>query len=230
MHSTKWAAPPSRRSSRSTEVITTYCSRSAAIVRGQLQRFVRVQRIRATVTDVAERAAARALVAHDHERRGPLAEALADVRARCFLADRVQLLLAQDALDLVETARRQRRLRAYPVGFAQHVGGRHDLDRNPGRLAEALLLDAGVRARLVRRRCRGGSVRVRGRRFHRAIIAQARRRARSPAGRRAPTDRAVCQCSLRSERRSSGVPDNRTDRSDRRASGPSGRSARRRGS
>src|SRR4051812_49977354 len=35
MHSTKWPAPPSRRSSRSTLVMTTYFSLSAAIVRAR---------------------------------------------------------------------------------------------------------------------------------------------------------------------------------------------------
>ncbi len=35
MHATKWAAPPSRRSSRSTLVMTTYFRRSAAIVRAR---------------------------------------------------------------------------------------------------------------------------------------------------------------------------------------------------
>ena len=102
MQSTKWPAPPSRRSSRSTLVMTTYFSFSAAIVLARLQRLVDVERIGPAVADVAERAAPGALVAHDHEGRGALAEALADVRARGFLAHRVQLVLAQDLLDLVE--------------------------------------------------------------------------------------------------------------------------------
>ena len=69
---------------------------------GQVHRLVGVERIGPAVADVAERAAPRALVAHDHEGRRALAEALADVRARRFLAHRVQLVLAQDLLDLVE--------------------------------------------------------------------------------------------------------------------------------
>ena len=44
--------------------------------------------------DVAEAAAARARVAEDHERRGAALPALADVRARGLLADRVQVLVA----------------------------------------------------------------------------------------------------------------------------------------
>ena len=44
---------------------------------------------------IAKGAATCADVAHDHERRRALGEALADVRARRFLAHRVQLVLAQ---------------------------------------------------------------------------------------------------------------------------------------
>src|SRR5687767_8421616 len=64
--------------------------------------LVRIGRQRTAVSDVAERASARAEVAEDHESRRALAEAFADVRARRFLADRVQLLLAQDSLDLLK--------------------------------------------------------------------------------------------------------------------------------
>jgi hypothetical protein len=82
-------------------VITTYFSFSAAMVRPG-SRLVHIQRVGPAMADVAERAAARALVAHDHEGGRALAEALADVRAAGFLAHRVQLVLAQDLLDLVE--------------------------------------------------------------------------------------------------------------------------------
>ena len=51
----------------------------------QVLRLAGVQRVGAAVADVAERAAARALVAHDHERGGALAEAFADIRARWLL-------------------------------------------------------------------------------------------------------------------------------------------------
>ena len=57
------------------------------------------------MADVAERAAARALVAHDHEGGRALAEAFADVRAAGFFAHGDQLVLAQDVLDFVETGR-----------------------------------------------------------------------------------------------------------------------------
>ena len=75
--------------------------------------------------DVAEPAAARAGVAEDHERgRAPL-PALADVRARRLLADRVQVLLLDEALQL-------------PVARA---AGRRDLE--PRRLAAPVGLDVG---------------------------------------------------------------------------------------
>src|SRR5690606_19049570 len=111
---------------------------------GEMARLVGVERVGPAVADVAERAAARALVAHDHERRGALAEALADVRAARFLADRVQLLPAQDVLDLVEARRRRTRLDADPVGLALRRLLGDELDRELAehrrRLGLALLL------------------------------------------------------------------------------------------
>src|SRR5207248_5127413 len=93
------------------------------------------------VTDVAEWATARANVAHDHERRGPLAESFADVRARRFLAHGMQTVLAQDALDLVE-ARRGGRSHANPRRLAQRLGC-NNLDRDARGLRVAFVLDAG---------------------------------------------------------------------------------------
>src|SRR5690606_37865435 len=101
--------------------------------------LVLVERVRAAVRDVAERAAARADVAHDHERRGALAEAFTGVRARGFLAHGVQPVLAQDRLQ-TRDFRRGRRLRADPGGLAQRVFRRLDLDRDAGHfLGRALL-------------------------------------------------------------------------------------------
>src|SRR6185503_16724149 len=94
------------------------------------------------VGDVAERAAARADVAQDHERRGAFAEALGDVRARRFLTHRVQLLVAQDALDVVEARVRGRGAHADPRRLRQQRRrgvAAHDADR----LVLALFLDAG---------------------------------------------------------------------------------------
>src|SRR5687767_8006271 len=68
----------------------------------QMPGLLGIRRERPAVRHVAERAAARADVAEDHESRGALAEALGDVRAGGFLAHRVQLLAAQDVLDLGE--------------------------------------------------------------------------------------------------------------------------------
>ena len=120
MQSTKCCAPPSRRSSRSTLVITTYLSVSAAIVSREVARLLGIQRERPAVRHVAERAAARAQVAHDHEGGGAVAEALADVRAGRFLAHGVQLLLAQDLLDLGE-ALAAAGAHADPLGLAQRL-------------------------------------------------------------------------------------------------------------
>src|SRR6185437_10370385 len=69
---------------------------------GKIDWLLAIQRERTAVPDVAERAAPRADVAHDHERRRALAEAFSDVRTRRFLAHRVQSVLAQDLLDLVK--------------------------------------------------------------------------------------------------------------------------------
>ena len=142
MQSTKCCAPPSRRSSRSTLVTTTYASRSAAIVFARFAGSSAVERIRAAVAHVAERATARADVAHDHERRRPLAEALADVRARGFLADRVQLVLAQDPLDLVGSAASSGHARGSSRGFRSGSAAITLIGMRDG-LAIALVLDAG---------------------------------------------------------------------------------------
>jgi hypothetical protein len=63
----------------------------------------------------------------------------ADVGAGGFLADGVQLVLAQDLLDLVEAGRGAAGLHADPVGLLQRLG-RHDLDRDAAVLASAFCL------------------------------------------------------------------------------------------
>ena len=108
---------------------------------GQIRGLVGIERQRPAVTDVAEWATPRADVAHDHERRRAFAEAFADVRAGGFLADGVQMVLAQDLLDLVEARARwgantdPRRLRE---PFA-----RDDLDGDARSFRSAGLLHAG---------------------------------------------------------------------------------------
>jgi hypothetical protein len=57
--------------------------------RGQMLRLRGIRRQRASVRHVAERAAARADVAQDHERCRTLAEAFADVGTGGFLAHRM---------------------------------------------------------------------------------------------------------------------------------------------
>ncbi|ABA51028.1 hypothetical protein BURPS1710b_0627 [Burkholderia pseudomallei 1710b] len=109
----------------------------------EVLRLVCVERIGPAVADVAERAAARALVAHDHERRGALAEAFADVRAARFLAHRMQVVLAQDRLDLVEARAAGGRLHADPFGLLQLLD-RDDLDRNARGLRLRLLLGGRI--------------------------------------------------------------------------------------
>src|SRR5207247_846499 len=65
----------------------------------QVFRLVDIQRVGAAVTDVAERATARAFVTHDHEGGRTFTETFTDVRAAGFLAYRHQLIRAQDVFD-----------------------------------------------------------------------------------------------------------------------------------
>ncbi|MNV20922.1 hypothetical protein D3C71_1118440 [compost metagenome] len=135
---------------------------------------------------ITERAAARALVAHDHERGGALAEAFADVGARRFFADRVQVVFAQDALDVVEARTGRGGLHADPLGLLQAFG-RNDLDGNARRLGLRLLLLRRIVDGLRSSRggggsgCSGGFVRGNsglGERRHWAPSQPARRTAR----------------------------------------------------
>ncbi len=121
----------------------------------QVGRLFLVQRVRAAMADVAERAAARALVAHDHEGGGALAKTFADIRAAGFLAHRHELVFAQDVLDFIETGRCRSGLDADPVRLFQALDllDRDDLDRNARSLAGAFLLFARVVARERRGRC-----------------------------------------------------------------------------
>ena len=108
----------------------------------EVARLVGVQRLRPAVGHVAERAAARAQVAHDHERGGAVPEALADVGAGGLLADGVELRVAQDPLDLVE-ALPAAGAHADPLGLAQGLGRDH-LDRDARGLPGALRVELGV--------------------------------------------------------------------------------------
>jgi hypothetical protein len=115
----------------------------------QVHRLVGVEGLRPAMADIAEGAATGADVAHDHEGRGTTGEALAEVRAGGFLADAVQLVLAQQLLDAVDF-RRDRNAHANPVGLLWQLGGGDDLHRDPRDFLGAAQLDAGfhlVRAR-----------------------------------------------------------------------------------
>src|SRR5258708_13928220 len=95
-------------------------------------------------------------MAEDHKGRGALAEALADVGARGFLAHRVKIVLAEDLLDLVETRAGRGGAHADPLGLCQPFG-RNDRDRN-ARLRHALLFFEGRHLSLSRAIRRWGVV------------------------------------------------------------------------
>ena len=69
--------------------------------------------------DVAEPAAARACVAHDHEGSRALAPTFTDVGTRRLFADRHQLVAAHGVLDRLEAAQGYSRLHPNPVRFCQ---------------------------------------------------------------------------------------------------------------
>jgi len=80
--------------------------------------LARFQGIRQASADVAERARARAGLAHDHEGRVLLLPALADVGAARLFADRDELMFAHDVAGH-GIGGRARRLDADPVGFSR---------------------------------------------------------------------------------------------------------------
>ena len=104
----------------------------------QVQRLLGVERVGSAVTDIAERAAPCALVAHDHEGRRALAEAFPDIGAGRFLTNRVKAVFPEDLLDFGEARIVRGRTHADPVGFLE-LFRRHDLDRDACRLGLAFL-------------------------------------------------------------------------------------------
>ena len=84
-----------------------------------ISRLIWIERTGQPGLHVAERAGARARVAHDHEGRVLLVPALTDVGATGLLAHGVQAVLLDDALRLAIAAR-NRRLDADPIRLAQH--------------------------------------------------------------------------------------------------------------
>ena len=115
--SAKCCAPPSDRSSRSTDVMTTWERPSEPPPRQHFSGSSTVERAGQAGLDVAERTGAGAGIAHDHEGGVLLLPALADIRTARFLANRVQAALAHDPARL-GIAGRGRRLDANPVGLA----------------------------------------------------------------------------------------------------------------
>jgi hypothetical protein len=89
---------------------------------GQVVRLAGIERVGPAVADVAKRAAAGAFVTHDHEGGRALAKTFADIGAAGLFADRDQLVLAQDVLDLIKAGAGTCGLDADPVGLFQHLG------------------------------------------------------------------------------------------------------------
>src|SRR4051812_19696244 len=100
-------------------------------------RLERVVPRRLAGLDVAEAAPARARVAEDHERRRPAVPAVADVRAGRLLADGVEVLVADEPVELA-VARAARRAGLEPRGLAvaqrQDVGPEDLQDVHPARV------------------------------------------------------------------------------------------------
>src|SRR5438034_1851833 len=109
----------------------------------EVLRLLGIWRERPSMGDVAERTAPRAQVPQDHEGRGAFSEALADVGAGGFLAYGVQIIFAQDALDVVKTRTGRGGAHADPLGLGEALGRRKG-DRN-ARFGEALLFLDGCR-------------------------------------------------------------------------------------
>ena len=111
---------------------------------GEIVGLFGIKRVGTAVADIAEGAAPRALVAHDHEGGRAVAEALADVGAGGFFADGVQAMLAQDLLDLGEATGGRGGSHSDPGRLSQHLARRNHLARDAGGLAGALVLGRRV--------------------------------------------------------------------------------------
>ena len=114
--SAKIDAPPSARSSRSTDVMTAYCRRMRVDRFRDARRLRGVELRRPSVRHGAIRARTGADVAEDHERRRAVMPAFADVGAAGVLADRVQPQVLHDALE-AEVVLRPRSADLQPLGL-----------------------------------------------------------------------------------------------------------------
>ena len=124
---------------RDHHVLQLQCADSAR----KVQRFVGIEWIGAAVAHVAERAATRAFVAHDHERGRAFTETFAYVRATRLFTHRMQVVFAQNLLDLGKARVAGRGFHANPVRLLQ-LFNRDDLDRDARRLGLRLLFGGGV--------------------------------------------------------------------------------------
>ena len=121
----KCPAPPSGRSSRSTEVTTTWRSPSRATASATRCGSSGSTASGRPCVTAQKRAVARADVAEQHERRRLVTPALADVRTVRLLADRVQPQLLHQALGLEERLA-GRRSHLDPFGMpSRHRHARH---------------------------------------------------------------------------------------------------------
>ncbi len=107
---------------------------------GKPVRLPLVQWLRPAVRDVAEGTTACADAAHDHERRGTLRKAFADVRTHRLLTHRMQAVFTQDRRHAGNRLAHHR-LGMQPGRFGQDFAGcqRDDLHRNPRELVAAAL-------------------------------------------------------------------------------------------
>ncbi len=136
----KWPAPPSSRSSRSTEV-TTMCVKAERGDRvADPRRLMRVEPVGPAGRDIAEGAGAGAHRPQDHHRRVLLLPALADIGAGRLFAHRVEVELAHQPARRVVLGRPRR------------------LDPNPRRLPRARIVRPRRLLRVAQRRVGGRQV------------------------------------------------------------------------
>jgi hypothetical protein len=67
-----------------------------------MQGLIGIQGIWAAMAHITKRTPSGAFVAHDHERGGAIAKALANVGTRGFFANGHKLIAPQDVLDLIK--------------------------------------------------------------------------------------------------------------------------------
>ena len=101
MVSAKTRAPPTLSSSRLTLVTTANFSPSFSTASATRPRLVEIDGLRTSLRHGAEAAAPRAQIAQQHERRGAMVPALADIGAVRRLANRMQVQLARQRLQVV---------------------------------------------------------------------------------------------------------------------------------